>query len=134
MSQENVEVVRRAYDHFRVHGRFLPETLHPDFVWDMSKFTGWPEQQLYHGLEGAAAFMANWIDTWEDWDWEVESLHDAGVDKVVAVMRQRGRSKSSGIHVEMRFAQLFTLRDGKQLRMEMYARPDEAFEAAGLAG
>ena len=35
--------------------------------------------------------------------------------------------------VEMSFAQVFTLRDGKQARMEMYSERDEALEAAGLA-
>jgi len=32
----------------------------------------------------------------------------------------------------MHFAQVWTLRDGKQLRMEMYASPAEALEAVGL--
>jgi hypothetical protein len=32
----------------------------------------------------------------------------------------------------MRFAQVWTLRDGQGIRMEMYASPDEALEAAGL--
>ena len=44
-----------------------------------------------------------------------------------------GRSKSTGVQVEMHFGQVFTLADGKQLRMEMYADPAEALEAAGLA-
>jgi len=30
------------------------------------------------------------------------------------------------------FAQVWTLRDGKQIRMEMYSNPEEALEAAGL--
>jgi ketosteroid isomerase-like protein len=32
----------------------------------------------------------------------------------------------------MRFAQVWTLREGKQVRMQMYADPAEAFEALGL--
>ena len=32
----------------------------------------------------------------------------------------------------MHFAQVWTLRDGEQLRMEMYADPQEALDAVGL--
>ena len=33
----------------------------------------------------------------------------------------------------MVYAQVFTVRDGMQTRMEMYADPDEALKAVGLA-
>ena len=75
--------------------------------------------------------MADWLDTWEDWEIELEQLVDAG-DDVVAVVRQRGRSKATGLPVDMHFAQRWTLRDGMQIRMRMYANPQEALEAAGL--
>jgi ketosteroid isomerase-like protein len=61
------------------------------------------------------------------------ALHDAGGDKVVGVLRQRGRSKTTGVPVDMLYAQVFTIRDGKQTRMEMYSDPDEALKAVGLA-
>ncbi len=130
MSKENVEVVRRGYEHFSATEDFRPEIFDPDFVWDMSTFP-WPEQQVYPGIEGAREFMAGWLDAWEDWRIEVEELVDAG-DDVVAIVRQRGRSKATGLSVDMHFAQLWTLRDGKQLRMRMYADPDDALRAAGL--
>lgn len=46
MSQENVEIVRRGYEHRQASGDFLEEIIAPDFVWDMSKsscssFGGW---------------------------------------------------------------------------------------------
>ena len=49
-------------------------------------------------------------------------------------MRQSGRARSTGVRVDMRFAQVYTLRDGRQIRMEMYADPAEAFDAVGLSG
>jgi hypothetical protein len=48
-------------------------------------------------------------------------------------MRQHGRSKSSGVEVEMHFAQIWTLKGGRYTRMQMYASAAEALEAAGLA-
>jgi len=131
MSQENVEIVRRAYERFSVTGVLRPEIYDPDFVWDMSMFHGWPEKQTYPGIEGAAEFLGNWIDAWEEWELRVEELRDAG-DRVVAIVRQTGRAKATGLPTEMQFAQVWTLRGGKQTRMEMYASPAAALEAVGL--
>jgi ketosteroid isomerase-like protein len=97
----------------------------------MSHFHGWPEERHYHGVEGTRAFLRSWADAWDDWQLEVESLHETG-DQVLAIMQQRGRSKTTGLSVEMSFAQLWTVCDGKQTRMEMYSDPAEAMRAVGL--
>jgi ketosteroid isomerase-like protein len=131
MSEENVEIVRSGYERFAATGEFRDEIVTPDFVWDMSNFHGWPEQQVYEGAAGARAFLGAWTGAWEDWELEIDALHDAG-DKVVALLRQHGRSKAAGMLLEMTFAQVWTLRDGKEARMDMYSDPDEALEAAGL--
>jgi ketosteroid isomerase-like protein len=133
MSQKNVEIMRRAYEQFRATGRFVAGTVAPDFVWDMSNFHGWPEQQLYEGIEQAEAFLSDWAGAWDDWELDLEGVHDAG-EKVVVLVRQRGRSKAVGMPVDMSFAQVWTLRDGKQTRMEMYSDPSEALKAVGLTG
>jgi ketosteroid isomerase-like protein len=132
VSHENVEIVRGAYQRFRTTGQFDAEIATPDFVWDMSNFHGWPEQQVYVGVEGAETFLSDWTSAWDDWELELEGLRDAG-DKVLALVRQRGRSKGAGMPVDMYFAQVWTLRDGKEARMEMYSDPSEALKAVGLA-
>jgi len=48
------------------------------------------------------------------------------------VIRHVGRGKLSGAEVEQRFAQLWTVRDGKIVRMEMYPDREDALEAVGL--
>jgi ketosteroid isomerase-like protein len=132
MSEENVEIVRDGLGRFAATRQFPAERVTADFVWDMSNFHGWPEQQVYEGADGARAFLREWMDAWENWEIEIGALHDAG-DRVVALMRQRGRSKAAGMPVEMFFAQVWTLRDGKEARMEMYSDAAEALEAAGLS-
>jgi ketosteroid isomerase-like protein len=131
VSQENVELVRRGLTHRQATGDFLEEIIAPDFVWDMSKFTGWPERQVYGGIEGARSFIRDWTDAWDGWEFEAEEFHDAG-EQVVVVSRQHGRSKATGMPVDMSYAQVFTVRGGKQVRMEMYASRAEALKAAGL--
>ena len=132
MSQENLEIVQGGYERFLASGELVADLSTADFVWDMSNFHGWPEQQVYEGVDGAGAFLSEWVGAWDDWELVVEDLRDAG-DKVVALMHQRGRSKESGVPIEMSFAMVWTIRDGKQARMEMYSDRDEALAAAGLA-
>ena len=128
MSQENVDLIRRGYEHYTATGELL---VGPDLVWDVSNL-GWPDQQIYTGREGANQFNAEWSDAWDDWELEVEDYVDAG-ERVVAIINQRGRSKATGIPLDMRLAQVWTLRDGRGIRMQMYASVDEALEAVGLS-
>ena len=129
MSHENVEIIRRGYEHLAATGEIRA---HADLVWDVSNL-GWPDQQIYHGAEGAMQFLADWADAWDDWGMEVEDYLEAG-ERVAVIVNQQGRSKATGIPVEMRFAQVWTLRDGQGIRMQLYANPDDALEAVGLSG
>jgi ketosteroid isomerase-like protein len=131
VSQENVELVIRSYAHAQATGQVYAEGLDPAFVWDMSKYEGWPEQQRYEGIEGASRFLDDWAGAWDDWELELQAIEDAG-DKVVAVVRQRGRAKASGMALDMVFAQVWTIRDGRLIRMDMYSNPSDALRAAGL--
>ena len=131
MSQENVERLRWGFEQTQATGQFVWEFAGPDFVWDMSKFRGWPEEQYYKGIEGGRRAIAEWLATWDDWEMELESLHDAG-QQVVAVVRQRGRSKASGVRVEMLLAQVWSFEGGLTTRMVTYADPAEALKAVGL--
>ena len=126
MSQENVETVRRGYEHFKRTGDVLGEIFDPDYVLDMSRFRGWPDRQNYRGVAGLRVFLTEWLEPWDDYEFEVEELHDAG-EKVVAILRE------SGVRVDQRFTQVLSFRDGKQIRAVTYASREEAFEAAGLS-
>jgi len=133
MSRENVEFVARGYAEFAATGEFSEERTNPDFVWDMSTFAGWPEKKFYEGTAGAREFMAGWTEPWDNWELEVEDVIDAGPEYVIGVLRQRSTSKLTGLEVDMQFAQLWTIRDGKYTRMRMYADLAEARAAAGMS-
>ena len=93
---------------------------------------GWPDKQIYFGAEGANQFIAEWADAWDGWELTAEDFIDAG-SRVVVIVSQRGRLKATGIPVDMRFAQVWSFRDGQSIRMQMYSSVDEALEAAGLS-
>jgi ketosteroid isomerase-like protein len=131
MSAENVEIVRRGYEQFIETGEILGDLVAPGFVWDMSTFRGWPERKTYEGAEGIREFLDEWGEAWGEWSLEVVELKDAG-DEVVAILHQSGTSKTTGLVVDMDFAQVWTVEDGKQTRARMYRDPEEALRAAGL--
>src|SRR5918994_4574309 len=114
MSPENVEIIRRGFERWMATAEFRAGA---DWVWDVSNLD-WPDQQVYLGDEGATQFMAEWAAAWDDWELEAEDFINAG-ERVVVIFTQRGRSKATGIPVEMRFAQVWTLRDEVGIRMEL---------------
>jgi hypothetical protein len=55
-------------------------------------------------------------------------------DRVVVIGRWVGKGKGSGIEVQQPVTHVFTLHDGRAVRVELgYTGRDEALEAAGLS-
>jgi ketosteroid isomerase-like protein len=129
MSQENLELLRRAYEHVAKTGELLAETMTPDVVWDTTTVSSVGlNLKRCVGFDEANRWLAEWTEAFENWTLEVEEVVDAG-DQVVAVVRQHAKAKHGGPEVESRFAQLWTFRDGLIARMEMYADRAKAVEA-----
>ena len=72
-----------------------------------------------------------WKGEWDDYELIPEELADMG-DRVVATVRLRGRGRASGIEIDARFYDVYTLRDRKIVRMDQFAEQSEALEAVGL--
>ena len=136
MSQENVEIVRRAYELFNEGG---PEAVisagiwSPEIVLDFSP-SEIPGLGVYRGHDEVRAFFEeDWFGAFpfEEWEVELDELVDHG-DQVIAVHHQRGLGASSGAAAELEQGIIFTLRDGEVVRVEIYGDPRKALEAAGL--
>jgi hypothetical protein len=50
--------MQRGVAHFQATGDLPDELFAPDLIWDMSKFGGWPEQQIYKGNSASARLPA----------------------------------------------------------------------------
>jgi ketosteroid isomerase-like protein len=132
MSAENVEIVRRAVANFRATGVIGPaELIGEDYAWDLSTFEGWPEEQTYEGMESVTRFLDTWWGQFDDWSFEVLDIVDIA-DRVVVIFHQWGHSKTSGVRVELTFGHVWTIRDGKIARVNLYATPEAARGAVGL--
>jgi ketosteroid isomerase-like protein len=91
-----------------------------------------PDPQTYHGHDGVRAALAATYDTFELMEFEPERLVEIG-DHIVVVIHMRGRGKESGVPVEDRIAHLWTMRNGKAWRMQVYSDPDQAIADAGAS-
>jgi ketosteroid isomerase-like protein len=103
--------------------------LDDDFEWVVPNH---PEGAVRHGADSVIEFFREWMEPWEklEIDWELE---EAGPDAALAIIEMRGQGRVSGVPAEMRVFQLWTFRDGRAVRMEMFTDMDEARRAAGLA-
>ncbi|MET0615087.1 MAG: nuclear transport factor 2 family protein [Thermoleophilaceae bacterium] len=105
--------------------RNLPE----EFEWVVPNH---PEGAVHRGPDGVIEFFREWTEPWEDFeiDWELEL---GAPDRVLATITMRGRGRGSGVLTDMTFFQIWTYREGRFVRMEMYRDGDEARAAAGGA-
>ena len=129
MSQENVEVVKAAFDAWNAGDmdRFR-EMYDPNVVLHM--VPGWPEPGPYAGRE---AVMREWAQLRETWDADVGepiSFVDVG-DRVVVGHIWRGFGRGPDANIDMTI--IFTLRQGRIASLEYFWDHAEALEAAGLS-
>src|SRR5437667_8435991 len=99
MSQENVEIVRGHIEAWRAED--APRAVSffdPHVVADVSRTGG--IDSAFYGQEAITEFFRRWAGTFEDYRWEVERLTDLGSGAVLAVLREIGRGKGSGIRVD----------------------------------
>jgi ketosteroid isomerase-like protein len=135
MSQENVEIVRRLLD--AVDRRDTAAVLaryHPEVEMDFSRspFADFTGQGHYHGLGEVRSAFRDWYDAWENVGIEVNELVDAG-EQVISVFTYRGRGRVSQVDVEWkRMAGVWTIREGKIVRVVWLRTRDDALEAVGL--
>jgi ketosteroid isomerase-like protein len=130
VSQENVEVVRRAIDAF--NQRDLDAAVRdsdPDVVLDWSRSPG-VEAGIYHWYRASRDFWSRFLDMWDRLVVEPDEIIDCG-ESVVVPNRTLlwGRD---GIHAETRAAFVVRVRNGRILEWRLYMARAEALKAVGL--
>jgi ketosteroid isomerase-like protein len=132
MSQENVELVRRAYDAWnRRDFDAVIALIDPEIEWTTigrPRFIG--TEVTYHGHEGVREFWRLLIEPWTEFHIEVEGTRAAG-DLVVAFVRFHGKARE-GPELEAPFVHLLNIRQSKAVRFRAFDNRAEALEAAGL--
>jgi uncharacterized protein len=131
MSQENVELIRTLVGHAQA-GKWdaAIALIGDDVELDATRF---PDGDVYHGRNDYAAFFRRWFGSWDELSIEVERFIDAG-DQVLVFLTISGRGKGSGVAVKRDFADVWTVRDGKVVRLVGYLDRSKGLEAVGISG
>jgi ketosteroid isomerase-like protein len=133
VSEENVALVRRMAEGLG-RGGFdsVWDLLDPELEWETSP--NLPDAGVYRGRDRVRAFMEEqWSVVWGGPPHvDIERTFDRG-DDVLMFTRVRGRGSHSAIPIDVRIAQLVTVREGRIVRVKVYPDRDEALTAVGLS-
>jgi ketosteroid isomerase-like protein len=130
MSQENVEIVKRAIaavNERDVDGYLSCCTKDIQLSTPLVEVAG-----VYEGADGIRRFFADLGDTSPDFKITIERLEPIGTDRVLAFMLVTGTGRASGIPQDARTGNVYDLADGKIKRIRIFVDRDQAREAAGL--
>jgi ketosteroid isomerase-like protein len=128
----NADLLRPIYEEWG-RGNWRPrfEVYHPHMEW------GWSDE--FPALGGVQEDhrdpnprLRAWLSEWDHWRCVAEDYLEFG-DHVVVLTILQGRGKSSGVEVSQEGAQVVQLRDGKVVRIEIFATRARAFESVRAA-
>ena len=108
--------------------RFDPQI---EMIWqDRQTYPDFP--QHLRGLAEVIAHTEQLRDGWIDLVDELLELIEVPDGRVVALVRQSGRGRQSGVPIVIHFFELYTIKDGKVQRVEYFRHRVDALQAAGL--
>jgi ketosteroid isomerase-like protein len=130
VTSERVGVVREWVEAFnRRDFESVVETLHPEV--ELREWPAAPGARTYHGPDGARRAVDSWFEVWEWMQLEIKDIVDLD-ERVLITLHQRAKGKGSTIEVEIDTFNVYTVRDGKVIRIELFTERDPAVAAAGL--
>jgi ketosteroid isomerase-like protein len=131
MSQENVEIVKRAIaavNERDVEGYLSCCTNEIKLSTPLVEIAG-----VYEGPDGIRRFFADVGDTGPDFQLTIERLEAIGPDRVLAFMRVAATGRASGIPQDARTGNVYDFANGKIERIRIFVDREQALEAAGLS-
>jgi hypothetical protein len=122
MSQENVEIVRRAIATYGRTGLPPEDLFDPEIeVWESPELPGEMAGKGYGNLVRANETL---LDSFEEWSIEAERFIDLG-ERILVFVRFRVKGKGSGVQVDAPLAYLLTLARRQGQRVGSVRRPKQ---------
>jgi ketosteroid isomerase-like protein len=126
----NADLIRPLYEEWE------RGNLRPRFeIYDARMRWGWSDE--FPGLGGVCEDhedpnprLRTWLSEWEDWRVVAHEYVEIG-DHVVVFATYHGVGKGSGVEITHEGAHVFELRDGKVVRLEIFASRAKALESVG---
>jgi ketosteroid isomerase-like protein len=126
---ENVAAVRRFADAFnRRDFDSVLAGVDPDA--ELDEWPVAPGARSYRGPDAIRQAIESWFDAWEWMEVEIEDMVEAGA-RVLVTLHQRAKGRGSAVEVEIRSFNVYTFRDGKLIRVQLFTEREPALEAFG---
>jgi ketosteroid isomerase-like protein len=127
MQPSPLELVREIIDAFnRGDVDAMLARMDPGFEW--SPLEESPVSRDVRGHEQVRRYVEDWFGTFDNLRIEVGDLSAVG-DHVVVEVEGHGRGRASGVELHNGYCQVWTVRQGRAVRMDEYATRDEGFAA-----
>ena len=131
MSQFQRETLRARYKATsKRHLGAVFDDVHPDF--ELKTADRVPGAGTYHGAEAATQFFADLVEPFEEVTYEPQQFFERG-DQIVGLPERPLPAPGRSAVVENQVGALWTIRDGKPARCEMFPQREQALEAAGMS-
>jgi uncharacterized protein len=133
MSNRNAEVIRAGFEAMsRGNMPRLLELIDPGVEWTVRPDL--PDAGFYRGHDELMQLIGRFAEVLEDQWFEPQEFIEGPDNVVVVPVHWGGRGKASGAEVASRQDEtwVFTVEDGKVVRVTEYGDKREALEAAGL--
>jgi uncharacterized protein len=128
----NADLIRPIYEEWG-RGNWRPnfEIYHPEMEW------GWSDEfpglaGVYRDPDDPNPRLQAWLGEWDEWRAEADEFLEIG-DYVVVLATYHGWGRGSGVEIRQEGAHVFQLRDGKVVRLEIFATRDRAIESVKRA-
>jgi ketosteroid isomerase-like protein len=129
MSQENVEIIRRAYETLNA-GQRVYSIFHPALIYHPRADE--PDPSAHVGRDAFERLLDGFLESFSDLRFDVLEVIDVG-DQVIASTIMHGRGAASGASVDDTYVFVYKLRDGLVVEGWEYRTRQEAADAVGLA-
>jgi|SRR5690242_5616598 len=129
---ENLDLVRSIFAAW-AHGDFsAAEWAHPEIEYVMADG---PLPGSWTGLAGMAGAMRELLNAWQDYRVEADEYRELDDERVLVMLRARGRGKTSGLDLGRASGQganVFQVHDRSVTRLLVYFDRDRALADLGL--
>jgi ketosteroid isomerase-like protein len=130
MSQENVEIVRCAFNAIgRGDEQYIESAFHADAVWHNT--AEFPGPATCVGPQAIVDFWEALQDSFGESEMDIERIMD-GNETVVVSVHSVSRGRASGAPIDLRWAAAVQVRDGKIRRVDIHGDWTKALKAVGL--
>jgi ketosteroid isomerase-like protein len=132
MSLANANVVRAVVEaQQRRDWKAFRRLYDPGIEWEDASGL-WGDWGMRRGFEEVRDAWMTWFEAFEQVDFEIEDLLEAG-ENVVAFIRATARGRESGLVIEQRLPSVWTVHSGRVVRVRGFREDADALYAAGLA-